>query len=89
MDALIGADEDDDIVEGLLYVDPPGQHSAVGELEFNSVVEQVGVQRLLHQLQRVSRCGPVGHSINETYEFTFIKCSTFSKMLKSELFGKL
>lgn len=89
MDALIGADEDDDIVEGLLYVDSPRQHSTVGELEFNSVVKQVGVQRLLHQLQRVSRCGPVGHSVNKTYEFTFMKYSTFSKMLKSKLFGNL
>lgn len=64
VDALIGADEEDDIVEGLLDVDSSRQHSAVGELEFNSVVEQVGVQRLLHQLHRVSRCGPVKHSVN-------------------------
>lgn len=54
VDTLIGGDEDDDIVEGLLDVDPSRQHSAVAELEFHSVVEQVGVQRLLHQLYRVS-----------------------------------
>lgn len=39
MDALIGADEDDDIVERLLDVDSSRQHGAVGELEFNSIVE--------------------------------------------------
>lgn len=59
MDTLIGANEDDDIVEGLLNVDSSGQHGAVAELQFDSVVEQVGVQRLLHQLHCVPRCGPV------------------------------
>lgn len=54
MDALIGADKDDDIVEGLLNVDSSRKNSAVAELEFDSVVEQVGVQRLLHQLHRVT-----------------------------------
>lgn len=39
VDALIGADEDDDIVQGLLNVDSSRQHSAVGELESNSIVE--------------------------------------------------
>lgn len=59
MNALIGADKDDDIVEGLLDVDSSREHCAVGELEFNSIVKQIGIQRLLHQLQSVSRCGPV------------------------------
>lgn len=59
VDTLIGANEDDDIVERLLNVDSSRQHGAVAELEFDSVVEQVGVQRLLHQLHRVPRCGPV------------------------------
>lgn len=53
MDAQIGGDEDDDIVEGLLDVDSSGQHGAVAELQFNSVVKQIGVQRLLDQLHRV------------------------------------
>lgn len=58
MDALIGGNEDDDIVEGLLDADSSGQHSAVGELQFDGIVEQVGVQRLFLQLHRVSRRGP-------------------------------
>lgn len=65
MDALIGADEDDDIVEGLLNVDSSRKNSAVAELEFDSIVEQVGVQRLLHQLHRVTCSGPAcSHSVN-------------------------
>lgn len=59
VDALVGADEDDDIVEVLLHVDSSRQHGAVGELDFDGIVEQVGVQRLLHQLHRVPGCGPV------------------------------
>lgn len=39
MDALAGADEDDDIVERLLDVDSSRQHSAVGKLGFNSIVQ--------------------------------------------------
>lgn len=39
MDALAGADEDDDIVECLLDVDSSRQHGAVGELDFNSIVK--------------------------------------------------
>lgn len=58
MDTLIGADEDDDIVEGLLYADPPRQDRAVGELELDGIVQEVDVQRLLHQLHRVSRRDP-------------------------------
>lgn len=54
VDTLIGGDEDDDIVEGLLDVDSSRQQSAVGELEFDGIIEQVCVQRLLHQLHRVS-----------------------------------
>lgn len=64
VDALVGADEDDDVVEGLLDVDSSRQHRAVGELEFNSIVEQVDVQRLLHELHRVSRYGPVECSVH-------------------------
>lgn len=54
MDALIGADKDDDIVECLLDDDSSRKNSAVAELKFDSVVKQVGVQRLLHQLHRVT-----------------------------------
>lgn len=39
MDALIGADEDDDVVERLLDGDSPRQHGTVGELEFNAIVK--------------------------------------------------
>lgn len=39
MDALIGADEDDDVVERLLDADSSRQHGAVGELEFNTIVK--------------------------------------------------
>lgn len=39
MDALVGADEDDDVVERLLDVNSSGKHSAVGELEFNTIVK--------------------------------------------------
>ncbi len=53
MDTLIGGDKDDDIVEGLLDADSSRQHDTMGELESDSIVEQVGVQRLLHQLHRV------------------------------------
>lgn len=39
MDGLIGANEDDYIIECLLDVDSSRQQCAVGELEFNSIVE--------------------------------------------------
>lgn len=61
MDALAGADEDDDVVERLLDADASRQHGAVGELDFNSIVEQVGVQGRLQQLHGVSTCGPANH----------------------------
>lgn len=54
VNAPIGGNEDEHIVEGLLDVDPPRQDSGVGEPEFDSIVEQIGVQRLLHQLHCVS-----------------------------------
>lgn len=44
MDALVGANEDDNVVEVLLHVDSSGQHGAVAELDFDGIVEQVGVQ---------------------------------------------
>lgn len=61
MDALAGADEDEDVVERLLDVDASRQHGAVGELDLNSIVQQVGVQRLLHQLHGVATRGPADH----------------------------
>lgn len=54
VDALIGGNEDEYIVEGLLDVYPTRQDRTVGEPEFDSIVEQVGVQRLFHQLNTVS-----------------------------------
>ena len=38
MDALVGADEDDDVVERLLDGDSSRQHGAVAELEFNTII---------------------------------------------------
>lgn len=63
VDALIGADEDDDVVEVLLDLDSSGQHSAMEKPDFDGIIEQVGVQRLLHQLHCVSRRGPVQHGV--------------------------
>lgn len=63
MDALVGANEDDNVVEVLLHVDSSGQHGAVAELDFDGIVEQVGVQRLFHQLHRVPGRGPVEHRV--------------------------
>lgn len=58
MNALIGADEDNDIIEGLLDIDSSGKNSTMAEPEFDSIVKQIGIQRLLHQLHCVSGCGP-------------------------------
>lgn len=58
MDALIGGDEDDDAVESLLDIDASRQDDTAGELEFDSIIEQVGVQRLFQQLHSISCCGP-------------------------------
>lgn len=58
MDALVGTDEDDHIVERLLDVDSSGKNRAVAELQFNSIVQEIGVQRQLHQLHTVTTRGP-------------------------------
>lgn len=70
VDALVGADEDDDVVEVLQHLDSSGQHSAVEELDFDGIVKQVGVQRLFHQLHRVPRRGPVQHRVQRVCKRT-------------------
>lgn len=53
VDSMIGADEDDDVVQGLVDGDSTSQDAAVGELQSDTIIQQVGVQRLLHQLHCV------------------------------------